>query len=74
MRNKGRLAWYLSLLLILILSLPLVSCSQSAPSPPVPVQATGPVATWIQQHALPLTSVEPGGSDADLQPLQQIIG
>lgn len=74
MHNKGRLAWYLSLLLILILSLPLVSCSQSAPSPPAPVQATGPVATWIQQHALALTSVEPGGSDADLQPLQQIIG
>ncbi len=74
MRSRAHLAWFFPLLLALFLSIPLVSCSQSAPAPSVPVQATGPVATWIQQHALPLTSVEPGGSDADLQPLQQIVG
>lgn len=74
MRSKDYPAWYLPLLLVFILSVSLLSCSQSPPSPPAPVQATGPVATWIQQHALPLTSVEPGGSAADLQPLQQIVG
>lgn len=29
---------------------------------------------WIQQHAVPFSRAEPGGSDADLQPLQQLIG
>jgi erythromycin esterase len=29
---------------------------------------------WIQQHAIALRTSNPGGSDADLAPLKQIIG
>jgi erythromycin esterase len=32
------------------------------------------VITWIQQNAISLKTVEPGGSDADLQPLQSLVG
>jgi len=61
-------------LLMLSLGVALISCNQSAVVPHVPSSASGPVATWIRQHALPFKTAEPGGSDADLQPLKQIVG
>jgi erythromycin esterase len=41
---------------------------------PVHAATSDDLTTWIQQHAVPFSRAEPGGSDADLQPLQQMIG
>lgn len=43
---------------------------------PQPAHATtsDDLTGWIQQHAVPFSRAEPGGSDADLQSLQQMIG
>jgi erythromycin esterase len=63
------------LTLTLTLSLGLASCSfgLSATSRQTP-SGGDPVVRWIQQNALPLRTVDPGGSDADLAALPQIVG
>ena len=65
-----RLFWYLSLSLALIL----VSCAQTVPPTPSHAHGSAQVVRWIQQHAIPLRTVNPGGSDADLAPFKQIVG
>lgn len=62
------------LLLSLPLVLLLVSCAQGTPPPSGPHLSSDPVVRWIQQYAIPLRTVNPGGSDADLAPLKQIVG
>ena len=71
-RNKRgvRRASLLSSLLLIAL----VACAQSSPSTKTPVLSSDPVVRWIQQHALPLRTPAPGGSDADLAPLKPIVG
>lgn len=32
------------------------------------------VTTWLRQHAIRLTTAEPGGADTDLQPLASLVG
>src|SRR5690348_14073298 len=61
-------------LLALPLALILVACTQPAPPAPTHPLSSDPVVRWIQQHAIPLHTVNPGGSDADLAPLKQIVG
>ncbi len=51
----------------------LVGCAPSSAPPPADSGAD-PVAQWIGQQARPLTTVEPGASDTDLGPLQQMVG
>jgi erythromycin esterase len=46
----------------------------AAPQVHAATRATDPVISWISQHADPLRTTQPGGSDADLQPLQQVVG
>lgn len=43
---------------------------------PAPGQAfvADPVVSWLRQSALPLRSVEPGGSETDLAPLRRVVG
>ncbi|GHO62049.1 hypothetical protein KSC_009410 [Ktedonobacter sp. SOSP1-52] len=41
---------------------------------PVHAATSDDLTGWIQQHAVPFSRAEPGGSDADLQPLRQMIG
>ncbi len=72
MRRNARFAPFL-LLALLISSFLLISCAQAAPPPQAP-QSLPAVETWIQQNAHSLRTAEPGGSDADLQPLTQIVG
>ena len=74
MDKRARHQFYVGLLLCLSLSVLLVSCGQPSPSPTVPTHTTDPVKTWIRQHAIPFRTSEPGGSDDDLQPLEQIVG
>ena len=62
------------LLLVLSLGTTFVGCNQTTPTPKPPSRISGPVETWIRQHAIPFKTAEPGGSDDDLQPLQQIVG
>jgi erythromycin esterase len=59
--------------LALCLGVLLVSCSPIS-TPPRATSVPDAVETWIHQQASPLTTVEPGGSDADLQPLKPIVG
>src|SRR6266849_3344188 len=59
------------LIVLLSVSFALIGCSQAANTR---IASAGPVTTWIQQNAIPLKTVEPGGSDADLQPLQSRVG
>src|SRR6266852_4359212 len=74
MDTRARFQLYFSLLLFLSLGVLLVSCGQPSPTPKVPAHTSDPVETWIRQHAISLKTSEPGGSDDDLQPLQQIVG
>ena len=65
---------YYCLIVLLSISLILVGCSQaSSPTNTHPVGANL-VTTWIGHTALPLKTVEPGGSDADLLPLESLVG
>src|SRR5260221_957232 len=59
------------LIVLLSINLTLIGCSQAANTR---IASAGLVTTWIQQNAIPLKTVEPGGSDADLQPLQSLVG
>ncbi|MHB8600097.1 MAG: erythromycin esterase family protein [Ktedonobacteraceae bacterium] len=61
-------------LLLLPLALLLAACSQAAPPAPTHVLSSNPVVRWIQQNAIPLRTTDPGGSNADLAPLKQIVG
>lgn len=61
-------------LLFSLLLIALVACAQSSPSTKTPVSSSDPVIRWIQQHAIPLRTTTPGGSDADLVLLKQIVG
>ena len=67
---------YACLIILLSMSLTLVGCSQAAsPANPHTVGADQvTVTTWIGHQALPLKTVEPGGSDADLLPLEALVG
>src|SRR5438128_720194 len=69
MRRKASSHFCLCLLVLVSFSVSLVGCNQVPP----PSQADL-VKIWIQQHAIPFTTAEPGGSDVDLQPLKQIVG
>lgn len=62
------------LLALLILSITLVGCNQPSPVPSTSLHKLDVIETWIQQHAIPFKTAEPGGSDEDLQPLKQIVG
>ena len=59
-------------LLFSLLLIALVACEQSNPSTKTPGSGSAPVIRWIQQHALPLRTFTPGGSDADLAPLMSL--
>ena len=59
---------------LLSISLLPMSCSQAQPVVNQHTTSSDPVITWLQQHALPVKTTEPGGSDADLQPLESIVG
>jgi erythromycin esterase len=56
------------------LALILVACTQAAPLAHTRTLSSDFVVRWIQQNAIPLRTTNPGGSDADLAPLKQIIG
>jgi erythromycin esterase len=58
------------LLVFLGLGLLLASCNTASSGP----QPVGPIETWIHQHAVPLTRVEPGAPENDLRPFQSIAG
>lgn len=60
-------------LLLLLPALMLLSCTQTTPPAPTHPLSSDPVVRWIQQHAIPLRTINPGGSDADLAPLKQIV-
>jgi len=71
-RYKQGSAYY-GLIVLLSISLILVGCSQaSSPTHRHTVSAAEAI-TWIRQNAIPLKTVEPGGSDADLLPLGPLI-
>src|SRR2546423_301554 len=65
---------HIPLLLLFLLLVALVACAQSTPSKKTPTLSSDPVIRWIQQQAIPLRTSTPGGSDADLAPLKQIVG
>jgi erythromycin esterase len=69
------IARFATCLLLLAGALALASCSsgtalmrQQTPG------GTDAVVRWIQQHAVPLRTVDPGGSDGDLAALSQMVG
>lgn len=62
----------LSGLLFLHLADAPVVAAQDISSPSSP--DTAAVRAWIRDHAIPLTTVEPGNGLSDLQPLRQIVG
>jgi erythromycin esterase len=70
MSAHARFTWHARLLLCLGLGVLLAGCGASSALPP----PSGPVETWIRQHAIPLTTVEPGAPDSDLLPFQPIVG
>ncbi len=60
---------------LLPLVLLLVACMQQAtPAPQTQKLRSDPVVHWIQHNAIPLQTTNPGGSDADLAQLKQIVG
>jgi erythromycin esterase len=54
-------------------ALALAACSSAQPARQNSL-SSDPVVRWIQQHAIPLRTVAPGGSDSDLAPLEQLVG
>jgi erythromycin esterase len=54
-----------------LLVLTLTGCMQGLHLIPT---SSHPVVDWIQQHAIPLQTTNQGSADADLAPLQQIVG
>lgn len=62
-----------SLLPLLFVALVLTACTQAAPAQKY-TPSSDPVVHWIQQNAIPLRTTDPGGSDADLIALKQIVG
>lgn len=63
-----------SLVLLCLFTIALAACTQATPPVKHNMLSTDPVVRWIQQNAIPLRTVNPGGPDADLKPLQQIVG
>lgn len=61
------------IVVILSASLVLTSCIQIGSSAHAS-STSDPVVSWLRQHADRLATVEPGGSDADLQPLAAMVG
>src|SRR5260221_10133136 len=51
----------------------LAGCTQAAPTHQS-ARSADPVVRWIQQNAIPLRTVDAGGSDADLARLRQMVG
>src|SRR5258708_4108827 len=70
MRTYKQGSHYGYLIVLLSVSFALIGCTAANTR----IASVGPVTTWIQQNAIPLKAVEPGGSDADLQPLQSLVG
>src|SRR5258708_3519297 len=70
MRTYKQGSHYGYLIVLLSVSFALIGCTAANTR----IASVGPVTTWIQQNAIPLKTVEPGGSDADLQPLQSLVG
>lgn len=64
----------LCLFLLVLPSLALATCAQLLFPTPGQASVTDPVVGWLRQSALPLRSVEPGGSEMDLAPLRQVVG
>jgi erythromycin esterase len=62
------------LVFLLTLAVVLAACTQTAPPAHTPTPSSDPVIRWIQQHAIPLRTTDPGGSNADLASLKQIVG
>lgn len=65
---------HVALALLFSATLALAASTQSTPPAPRNTTSADPVVRWIQQNAFPLGTVDPGGSDADLAPFQQIVG
>lgn len=59
-------------LFLSLFALTLVACRQSALPAHGQTVTADPVVRWLHQNALPLSSTNPGGSDADLAPLKRI--
>lgn len=62
-----------SLLLLLFVAMVLIACTQAAPAQ-THTPSSDLVIRWIKQNAIPLRTTDPGGSDADLLSLKQIVG
>ena len=73
-RKAGPRRAALALVFISIAALVLAACTQTTPPAPQSTLNADPAIRWIQQQAIPLQTVDPGGSDADLAPLQQVVG
>ena len=63
----------ISLLLLLFVAIVLTACMQTAPAQ-THTPSSDPVVRWIQKNAIPLQTTDPGGSNADLKLLKQIVG
>ena len=64
----------ISFMVFSIIAIALVACTQVAPPVHKNTLSSDPVVRWIQQNAVPLRTVNPGGSDSDLASLQRIVG
>ena len=62
------------IVLFFVISLALAACTQATPSTNKSTLSSDPVIRWIQQNAISLRTVNPGGSDTDLIPFQKIVG
>jgi erythromycin esterase len=62
------------LIVLLSISMALIGCSQASTPAHTPTVGADAVTSWIGHNALPLKTVEPGGSDADLLPLGPLVG
>lgn len=63
--------------MLLLLLVPVAQASRLAAqdtSAPMAAADTASVRAWIRNHAIALTTAEPGSGFADLRPLQQIVG
>jgi erythromycin esterase len=63
-----------SLALVALTAFALAACTPVVLPMHSSTRSANPVVRWIQQNAIPLRTVDAGGSDADLAALQQIVG
>lgn len=50
------------------------AAAPSSSAPPATFGAPQSVVAWLRANAVPLATVDPGGSDADLRPLSRLVG